>query len=83
MEIKIHEINFSGISKISRDDFHESKLGDSSAYLYEIISEDRSEAVKELHLFRLEKDVLNYMLEPLKHIRFVTMDEIKSFDKDS
>ena len=39
MEVKIHEINSRGVNKISYDDFHESKLNNSSVYLYEIISE--------------------------------------------
>lgn len=76
MDVKINEINSSGVSKISYDDFDESKLNESSVYLYEIISENRSEAVKELHPFKLRKEILQDILEPSKHVRFVTVEEI-------
>ncbi len=76
MKVIINEINSSGISKISYDEFNESKLNESSVYLYEIISADRSEAVKELHPFNLKKEILHDILEPSKHIRFETLEEI-------
>ena len=76
MEVKIHEINSSGVSKISYDDFQDNKLNEASVYLYEIISDTRSEAVKELKPFQLKKDILQHILEPSKHLRFETLGEI-------
>ena len=76
MKVRIYEINSSGVSKISHDDFNESKLNESSVYLYEIISADRSEAVKELNPFNLKKEILHDILEPSKHLRFETIEEI-------
>ena len=62
MKVKIHEINSSGVSKISYDDFQDNKLNEASVYLYEIISDTRSEAVKELKPFKLKKDILQHIL---------------------
>ena len=75
MKTKILEMNQGGIQEIVKDEFDVDNLHDQSVYVYQIISENFSEIIKELIPFRIDKHILNALNEPEKHTRFRLRDE--------
>lgn len=74
MEKKIIEFTSKGLRNISPENFQLKNLAANSTYLYEIISENRTDVIEAMRPIIGVED-LEYLNEPDEHIRFETVKE--------
>jgi Mg2+ and Co2+ transporter CorA len=76
MHKKIYEISRDGVLPYSSGKLNSNQLNESSVYLYEIKSDDRTDAIDELRPLITNEDILKYLENPSEHIRFEIIENI-------